>query len=307
MIKKLLFCGAAVMALASCTGGTEEPTTTQTLYNVNLLVKSPEGNFYTTTGNFNLKFRLATNTCEFGWSDILLGNNTVKGVTNPLPLNYGVTEIGGLYEMMADGNNSAESNSTLTNLYAEFGTSYYTLDGGPLGYEKINNILVLDMTVDGYLVRSFQPKAYYHGKTSSRFVYQGQTNSYATDETIFAVDMDTKNMKATVYICNAKFAEPMPLQQQLKLENLDLRWNNSGYQIIGKNVVPQRKEADGFVPFPSFTFDNFSLQTVPPRGYVAGFNGKILTDIDIDFLVAGVYNGHFEGSYLMIPADDEKI
>ena len=143
-------------------------------------------------------------------------------------------------------------------------------------------------------VRTFQPNTFFIGDTSTSYTMAGETHNYSTKSITYRFmmkkDADTKEYTADLLIYNAKFSdnEREPVKEAILAENLKVDFSKSGVTITGENIVPKMLEAGAYVPVPSFSFDYVRFST----------NNDNLTSGIIDYKVAGVYVGHFEGSYL---------
>ncbi|MDE6298400.1 MAG: hypothetical protein K2M10_01955 [Muribaculaceae bacterium] len=121
---------------------------------------------------------------------------------------------------------------------------------------------------------------------------------FSNPQMIYRVLFDIKAMKADVVIYNARFAESAPSIDVIYLPSLDLKFENEGYTIEGTSVVPQIPEGNGsaeiLVPNTRYTFDSFKLVTKP---------GTVLSEVEISYQVATVFNGSFEGHYTVLPSE----
>ena len=143
-----------------------------------------------------------------------------------------------------------------------------------------------------YRVNTFQNNTFFKGKTTTTYVDQtGVTQNYTTNDIIyrFMID-DLKTGKASLLIYNAKFSsnEREPVKEAILAEGLDVEFQASGITITGENIIPLMLESGEYVPVPSFTFNSIKFTTTDDF-YASG---------NLDYQVAGIYNGHFEGSYL---------
>lgn len=110
-----------------------------------------------------------------------------------------------------------------------------------------------------------------------------------SDVTLYAVAIDPNTNKAEVGLYNAKFAEPMP-QLTMYLRGLNVEYTAEGYKIYAseEGVVPL--VGNDLIPYPDYIFNNFELVC----------EGEKLTDINVNFQVAGKFNGRFNGSFTSV-------
>ncbi len=137
-------------------------------------------------------------------------------------------------------------------------------------------------------------RAAFKGNFKSSYVGgNGQKVSYESTDCMMEYVLDVENRKADVYIYNAKFASPMPLQKVLWLKDLTLRLTDDGLELTGMNVVPYSREgegaSEGFTPYSDFTFNQIEFDIDTPN----------MTDCEIEFTVAGRFSGEFEGSSIL--------
>lgn len=107
--------------------------------------------------------------------------------------------------------------------------------------------------------------------------------------------MDPAKLKAKVIIYDAQFAQEMTMSiAAIVVDNLDLEFNNSGYTIKGKDIVPTMAQSGKLIPMQEFIFDEFDMTT-----------GGDLTSTSISYKVAhGAYVGYFEGSYIPVKTNN---
>lgn len=143
---------------------------------------------------------------------------------------------------------------------------------------------------DRYNVHTFSTDTFYCGTT---------TTGYATStNTVYRVIMDIANKKATLLIYGAKFADEMPSLSAIILPELDIVANSNGYEIVGKDIVPLVPESNSLMgelsectPNENYIFNSFRMSTVD----------QMLTRVNMNYSVAGRFNGQFSGCYVNLP------
>ena len=177
--------------------------------------------------------------------------------------------------------------------YNKYGYYYNTSFAGDYTFNfknlnPINNWITVARYNIGssYEAYTFQPDALFRGTTNTSYPYMGEMGRYSTDAISYRVILDLKENKAVMVIYNAKFSNtPEPVKEAIIAEDLDVSFSSTGLTISGTNITPDVVEGEGVTPNDKFVFNNIEFKTT---------NYK---DAEIDFTVAGVYNGHFEGNY----------
>lgn len=142
-----------------------------------------------------------------------------------------------------------------------------------------------------YTVRTFLPKAYFTGLTTTTYPTVDKEGNpivgeNKTKDCVYYVAF-TEDMKyATVTLYNVQFADGMPTLQAIILPSLNVWLTRHGYEIAGVNIVPLMMEGGMTTPFPSKTFDIFSLKS-----------SEDMREITCKYDVSKVFHGSFTGIY----------
>lgn len=142
---------------------------------------------------------------------------------------------------------------------------------------------------DEYRVNTFPFDSFFKGTTTTTYPSAGTTNKYRTENITYRFMIDSKTMTAKMIMYNAKFSsvEREPVKWIL-VEGLTVDFTSDGVTIKGENIVPGMLESNGFTPNDNYIVNTLEFKTI----------NDYYTTATLDFTVAGIYQGHFEGSYL---------
>lgn len=304
-MKKALFLTlglGAVLGLASCSDDQNKSTMTYNVQSYNL-VTSVDGSkdpvVAASTYKFDFDMMNTTATVGTEITGLGLGAN-VSFVTGSIPYTGGFYygEDGMLRELIKM---ESFKQGSIYNMEVQLFTPANVapeVNGAPkISMPAMGRYLVMNyQSGDNTKVRTFWSDVTFCGTTTTTYQMKGVDKQFSNKDMKYRVVMDLQNKKATVVFYDAKFAEEMPMSiSAIELANLDLTFTQNGYTIEGKNVTPSTYEGDTKVPNTSYVFDNFSLVTV----------GE-LTSTTINYEVAGMYKGSFEGSYIAKPRADQQ-
>ncbi|MCM1318989.1 MAG: hypothetical protein NC217_01240 [Muribaculaceae bacterium] len=219
---------------------------------------------------------------------------TVKFTTPKL--NPGVDPTTGGYNFVFNINNefTADGGSIISRFIGTFVQNYYYYTGEqviglnpkPLGHA----LMTLAFNVDNkYSVRAFPKTAYYGGSLVTKYKDKnGADKTYTTTTPVCGVNVNLGAKTATITMHNIRFAEEMPMTLEIiQLTNLPLSGDREdGYKIEAKNIVPVVGIGQNATPFPNFTFDEIEMHPTNSQ----------MTTCEIEFKVAGKYEGTFLGS-----------
>ena len=139
-------------------------------------------------------------------------------------------------------------------------------------------------------VRTFWPDMTYAGATEAS--YSPAAPPFVTDGIQYRIIMQRKENaitdKADLIIYNARFVPQMDPLASIIVKDLDLEFTADGYTVSGKNNVPYLVEDGELQEYPSRIFNDFEAK-------VSGD----LTEISMNYTVAGVFKGTFQGSCLL--------
>ena len=180
-----------------------------------------------------------------------------------------------------------DSSYNITNLECLLTDIYFCPDSWRNNNPRpLGDMVIMECEIgDKYILRTFPLIAGYRGTSATSFAMGGQEQSYMSDVTLYAVAIDSNKNTAEVGLYNAKFAEQMP-QLTMYLRGLSVEYTAEGYKISApeEGVIPL--VGNDLIPYPDYIFNNFELEC----------EGEKLTEINVNFKVAGKFNGRFNGS-----------
>lgn len=179
----------------------------------------------------------------------------------------------------------------------DYGYYYTTADAAELTYttsQRPNYITVAKYNIgSSYKVNTFQVNTFFQGKTTT--TYPQSEEPFVTDGITyrFILNPPAENQTAytaTLIMYNAKFSssEREPLKAAIIIEGLDVTFSPNGINIKGENIIPGIVEAGSTTPNENFMINSVEFNTT----------NEYYTTGTLDYTVAGIYKGHFEGSYL---------
>ncbi|MCH5235648.1 MAG: hypothetical protein J1E16_10165 [Muribaculaceae bacterium] len=145
-----------------------------------------------------------------------------------------------------------------------------------------------------YRVNTFPIDSFFLGETTTSYNMMGESHSFSTETITYRFiinkEKDSDVYTATMVMYNAKFSdnEREPLKVGIIAQGLDVNFSANGVTITGQDIIPDVYEAGATTPYENFKFNNITFQTTDIY-YTRG---------TLDFQVAGIYKGHFEGKYL---------
>lgn len=302
-MKKALFLTlglGAVLGLASCSDDQNKSTMTYNVQSYNL-VTSVDGSKdpVVAASTYKFDFDMMNTTATVGTEITGLGS-TVSFVTGSIPYTGGFYygEDGMLRELIKmESFKQGSIYNMEVQLFTPANVAPEVIGAPKISMPAMGRYLVMNyQSGDNTKVRTFWSDVTFCGTTTTTYQWEGADKQFSNKDMKYRVVMDLQNKKATVVFYDAKFAEEMKVSlAAIELADLDLTFTQNGYTIEGKNITPSSYDNGTKVPFPSYVFDNFSLVTV----------GE-LTSTTIDYEVAGIYKGHFDGSYIAKPRADQQ-
>lgn len=311
MKKSLLLASFALMlgALTSC--DKENGSTSTMTYNVptyNLVTsQDPTAAPSVESSVYKFTFDMMNATATIG-TDFKADGESISFVTNPIGYNAG-------FFIGEDSNKAYEviwmesmKQGSLNNIAAQISEMAYfplmdeygnisNVDGLPAFTVPANmKYLTMSYNIDDIHVTTFWNDVTFRGNTTTQYTTkEGLSKSFVTKGIKYRVIMDPAKLKAKVIIYDAQFAQEMTMSiAAIVVDNLDLEFNNSGYTIKGKDIVPTMAQSGKLIPMQEFIFDEFDMTT-----------GGDLTSTSISYKVAhGAYMGYFEGSHIPVKTNN---
>ena len=311
---KKLFLAAASMALilGACSKNDDAPTFTQEItYRkaisvVYPLAQTSEEQGEASMAEYKVKYDIyaaGSGAASLAVKDLKVGGVATSFITTDLPMtSYGFSDKGYTYVMnvidakgdvlTGDNVNSvADLKVYITNgiydlrLTAPGVTNDYGSDVGLYLHYDLNK---------KFLVKTFQRDTYYCGKTVTTYPSEEGMQAYENENINYRVVVDVEKSKADVVLYDAKFAAPAPALTGMVLRGLDVTYFNGGFQISGKDIVPEVMEGDNATtPNSRYTFNDFTLSS----------SSSDLIDVECSYTVATVFKGAFSGSAIRITGD----
>lgn len=231
----------------------------------NLVIPSDGGTAYATAASYNMIFYPYSGVISASTRDLLVDNRTYNFTTNQMQaetkyevvnnLNYDVTSFsGGFYS--GDGVVVQNLKGCLSSLVNLLDTNDPV---NPLYPFLSRTPLVMSYTVNyDYTVKTFMADAIYTGSTVITSS-DGSAAPYQTEGIRYRVIFSDNYKKATVIFYNANFSPAMPVTINFLLKDLDVTFNQAGYIISGKDIVPEMYTEGTPVPAPNFPFSSFEF------------------------------------------------
>lgn len=305
----LLIGGAAAMlAFSACSkDGYTEITRTLSGSALNIITNEDDGSVIVTPGNYIFNITMRDND-QSGYitSPDLIANNTALGFTTDEQA-YQSTGYDVYFKDVkatagATGmqilNSQILGISYFDETYNPFGFYVDTTEIGPLTF-SINSNNTMETVAryyigSSYRVNTFPANSFFLGTTTTSYTMAGQTQNFSTETITYRFIIEkvdnTNDYKATMVMYNAKFTdnEREPLKVAIIAAGLDVDFSSSGVAISGQDIIPDVYEAGATTPYENFKFNKIEFKTTDDF-YTKGV---------LDFQVAGIYSGHFEGQYL---------
>jgi len=184
----------------------------------------------------------------------------------------------------------ATQGGEINNLVAVLANDYYYYTGeSTTGNPPLGTLHTMAFDVVGqYKVRAFPKTCFYGGGLVTTYTQDGIEKEYTSTTPQFGVKVNLATRTAEVTIHNVKFAEEMPMALSVvTLKDLKLVGDEEdGYKIVGTNIVPEVGQGAHSIPYPDFIFNEFEMHPTNTQ----------MTMAEIDFRVAGRYEGEFCGS-----------
>lgn len=291
-----LICGFSLL-LTSCDG--KDPVSTRTIgaeaYN---LVINGDGKVSVVSSQYRFLFDNIAHTAEMSFDFTVDGKN-YKGNTNPTSFKQYIYNggAGDLYKMNSLNAGKTSDGLAISNLNVDLTSLIYlppVLQGVPNASVQSLYGLIAQYKLGGDVsVKTFLSDVTFIGKTTTNYQMGPTSGNYETETIYYRLAMNLKDLNkptANLYIYNGKFSssEKEPVKTCILLADLPLKFNSAGYDIDVENVVPQLYEAGQFTKNEKFIFNNIRLTSI-----------NEMKKCVIEFKVAGIYNGSFEGSSLV--------
>ena len=291
------------LTMVSCSkDGYQEVSRTLNASAITIITSESDGNVTASAGtySFNIKMTDTENTGSVT-SPELIADNTSLGFTTNVQ-KYSSTGYDAFLKNVTGtvGNSTMElNNADFLALYLYDATQnkygyYYDLSNAGK-YTFTVNVIAPWITLakynigSTYRVNTFPVNSFFKGTTTTTYPSAEGLASHSTNDITYRFIVDAKENKAVLIVYNAKFSgsPAEPTKAAIIVEGLAVDFTPTGISITGENIVPDVVEGDATTPYESFTFNKISFHTT----------NDLYTEGVLDYTVATVFNGHFEGAY----------
>lgn len=312
-MKKILFSGVAAATLAcsltSCIKTSEPENRLSTKVPTGVLISTAGSSTATVSSSvFDFNFDLVKGTAAVGTNIVVSSTDAIKFTTDEIKYSQSYWDFeNARHEVISvDGSNVGKTtDGKLVNSFkCSLNSMAYIppqLEGVPEPTLPLCNIggnvyyKYVDASFkvgDNTMVRTFWPDATFRGDTECNYTDRttGQAKTFKGNSAQYRVIMDLKKNTASVVIYNAKFAENMPEIKGIVMANLPLKFDASGYSVVGNDSVPYVVEGGKLVSNPAYKMTEFTFAS----------SGD-LTKGNCSFTIRGGFNCNFSGKYLNVP------
>lgn len=284
---------AFLLALGACSSDVDDTTQTVAYSTVNLVTPLNGGESFASKGTYKFFLNLSKGYASVSTANLMIDNKAHFFQTDTVA--YGYAGGNGLLIRMQNlkGNLDNDKSMPLANTIFDITSYYYVPTLAIPSYQQMPDpypYIIGQYTAGNWQVATFQADCSYLGKTTTSYYDQnGVIQSFENKDMLYRVIVDIDKKTADIIIYNAKFAAPAPTLSAILLKDLAVTYGSGTYSIEGKDVVPSVIEGTSWQENPRFVFNSFKLFTL----------NKEMTQVDMDFEVAGVYHGNFVGSYIV--------
>lgn len=289
-MKKIYLLGGLALALGLSACSESKSTYTQTYgtTTLNIITDLNDGSTVASKGDyeFNLFIDMGndTHTGTVSTTNLILNNSSVAFTT--VDQTYSTNLYDAYFtNVKAQNQNLTDATFLLTPFF--YIPSMFNVDAS---FTTPRNIILAQYTInDAYRVRTFQEKTFFKGTTQTHYQMGPEPENFTTEDIYYMLTIDIEKNTASISMFNAKFSssEKEPLKKQIDVDGLTVEYGDGVITVKGEDIVPNLVEAGESTPYPGFIFNNIEFKTT----------GEDLTGCEINFLVAGMFNGSFSGIY----------
>lgn len=310
-MKKIYFSAGLMLAfaLASCNSSDPEQKLTASYVTTNLVTNLSTGAVSVSPALYTLNMDFVGMTTTVSTQNLNLGGNQnsfMSAESSFLSNTYTYTNAAGeskygqiikVASLKANLNNNSFEPIIGNEFVVSSMNFYNSLEPGSLNPAPFNPVVVAQYNVSSeYLVKTFATDAVYEGTTTTTYPDRetGEMATFENKKMQYRFVIDTKENTAKFIIYNARFAQSMPIElSSIVVEGLKVAWENGSYTITGTDLVPYVYDGGNKVPYESFKFNSITFAPT----------NSSLTQGSLEYDVAGIYHGSFQGSYLVEPGD----
>lgn len=285
---------AALLAMGACSTEVEDQTQTVGYPAVNLISPLNGGESFATKGSYKFFLNLTQGKGTVSTTNLMIDNKAYSFQTDTVAYGY-VGGNGMLIRMnnlkgYLDGNREMPLSGVNFDITSYYYSSNIQVPGFSQFPENAYPYVIGQYSAGNWDVATFQEDASYYGETTTSYPGEGGTvESFKNEDMLYRVIIDIDKKTAQVIIYNAKFAAPAPTLQAILLKDLKVTWKHGSYSIEGENVVPEVAEGGAWTENPKYVFNTFAMNTL----------NRSMTQAEMSYKVAGVFNGYFKGSYVI--------
>lgn len=292
-MKKLTlgFLSIALLSLGACSSDVADTTQSVRYTTVNLISPLDGSEPFATEGAYTFDLNLTRLYGTVSTTNLKIDNKDYSFTTDTVStLNY--TGMQGFYIRFSNvkGYLGGDRTMPLSDANFDITSLFYTPGRTVPGYpEKQENMpyVVGQYTAGDWYVSTLQKDATYVGKTTTAYVDEaGAQQSFENEGMYYRIIMDTDKKTADVIIYDAKFASAAPQLTGILLKGLPVKFGRGSFTIDVQDVIPQVVDGTAWTDLPRFTFNSFSVSST----------NKDMTKIQMNYTVAGIYQGSFSGA-----------
>lgn len=306
-MKKILLTGVvlSLIGFSSCLkDGKNEVTQSFTTSSLNIITSESTGEIVVAPGFYTYDLVVTDLTGNIASSKVIFNNASLDFTSDDQTYKTNGSEI-----YFENAHSPSTTNSSVAMKNGNFVSLSYTKNPEGYGYfvnenfagdytytiDNFSTAAVLRTVAKYYIgndlrVNTFQTNTFFLGTTTTSYPSADGIQNYTTEGITYRFQLNLEDSSATMLMYNAKFSasEREPVKAVIIAEGLDLDFTPEGVKITGQNIVPGVVEGNQITPMESFTFNNIEFETT----------NDLYTEGTLDFTVAGIYQGHFEGSYI---------
>lgn len=151
------------------------------------------------------------------------------------------------------------STVTVTDIYVDF---FYPYGATP-------NPIAINFTLNGkFKITTFFNSTRYSATTTSTSVTDPALDPFTTEESQYALAIDTKNMTCAIAIYNPRFVANMPSLNTMIFPGIPFKFTDNGISFKSKSLIPQI----GSDPYPQFTITDLEGNIVAGKTLTMKFD-----------------------------------
>lgn len=284
-----------LIGLTACDNNEYTNTRSRSCNPVNLIMAN-DGTSIISSGSvygFTLKFGYNGQEGTFNINNLVINNNSINfeteeqsyATSNSLQEAY-------FTNLVSDTPNVSISNSTFLITPFLYDLKFNNEKEMTLVYTGQDFVVAQYTLNNNYTIKTIPPVTVWAGTTTSSYYNGGEEIKFPTNTIYYSIQINfDESGKPTgeLNMYNAKFTENPrePVKTQIKVEGLEVSYENGALTLSGENIEPLLPDGTNWTPNPNYIFNSINFQTTSPN----------LMNGHLDFQVAGMYNGSFDGSY----------